>query len=428
MQLEERLRLQLAEFPYRRLFVGLSGGLDSMVLLHVSLGLDADLTAVHVNHGLHPQAASWEERCAELCRRLGAGFQAHRVRVADAGEAGARAARYGVFEGLLGAGDLLLLGHHRDDQAETVLLRLVQGRAPLGMPQNRRLDGGGGILRPWLATAREDLVRYARTAALDWIDDPSNSLLEFDRNFIRHEIMPKLADRWPGAAKTLATASAVHLARDALLAHLVGSEPDTGGLPGDEPGGSPAAEHLDGHRRIALQTFPGELRVSVLRLWLRGLGEFSVADRALAEFVRQLDSRVDAQPRLALERGTLRRFGASVVYVEPELNLQSSYALDLPGVLTLPHGELVVERHDAGFHADGALQVRFRNGGERLRCGGRTRSVKKLLQAARLPPWQRANWPLVYAGERLVAIAGIAVADSPDRDPRWRIFWQPRSA
>ena len=175
------MRLELEEFPHRRLYVGFSGGLDSTVLLHVSFALRPDLTAVHVNHGLHAQADAWESRCDEACGGLGAAFVIRRVAVGGGSEADAREARYAVFESVLGAGDLLLLGHHRDDQAETVLLRLVQGRAPLGMPRSRKLTGGGRLLRPWLSTPRVDLLRFARAAGLEWIDDPTNSEVDFDR-------------------------------------------------------------------------------------------------------------------------------------------------------------------------------------------------------------------------------------------------------
>ena len=312
--LTQRMRSELAQFPQQRLYVGFSGGLDSSVLLHVSLELRADLTAVHVNHGLHTQADAWESRCAETCRRLGAAFVSRRVTVSGAGEAGARAARYGVFESLLGAGDLLLLGHHRGDQAETVLLRLVQGRAPLGMPRTRKLRCGGHVLRPWLTTPRAELLRFARSVGLEWIDDPSNAEVDFDRNFIRREVMPRLVERWPGAVQALAAGVQAQLARDALLAHLVAAHAGTDDAPEFLTGAAPREDQADRAGRIRLTAFPKALRVAVLRLWLNGFGEFAMADRALTEFVRQLDAKADAHPSLPLQRGVLRRYGDSVVY------------------------------------------------------------------------------------------------------------------
>ena len=425
--LEERLRAQLAEFAYRRLFVGFSGGLDSTVLLHVSRAVQAGVTALHVDHGLHPDAGQWAGRCAEFCRRLGVDFLSRRADPEDGSEAGARAARYAVFESLLDIDDLLLLGHHTDDQAETVLLRLVQGRAPLGMPRTRRLECGARILRPWLATPRNDLLRHARACGLDWVEDPANDRVEFDRNFLRREIVPRLTGRWPQAAKTIAASAATQSARDALLDHLADSV-FPASRSGDSADGAPASRTTPhDERQLALQDFPVDLRAPVLRLWLQSLGEFSAADSALAEFARQFDAPPDAQPRLALEHGVLRRHGARAVYTGPDVELRSSYRLDPPGVLALPHGTLSVERHAGGFHAAGALEVRFRRGGERLRSDGRTRSVKKLLHASGIPPWQRRTWPLVYCGDALLAIPGVATADSPREEPRWRVSWRPEA-
>ena len=450
--LEERLRSELADLPYRRLFVGFSGGLDSTLLLHVARSVAATVTALHVDHGLHPDSARWASRCGERCRKMDVRLISRRTTAGDGSEAAARAARYAVFDGLLRAGDLLLLGHHQDDQAETVLLRLVQGRAPLGMPRGRRLPGGARILRPWLAVPRTVLLRSAREAGLDWIEDPANAAVDFDRNFLRREIVPRLAGRWPGVAKTLAGSAATQSARDELLDHLVaggsvaarsGDTADTAPLTGamsdagrgSAPGKFPERAHRaavtfhpGGASGPALGKLPRNLRVAALRLWLRGLGEFSVADSALAEFCRQFDAPPDAHPRLVLRHGALRRHADRAVYTGPDPELRSSYRLDPPGVLALPHGNLTVERHAAGFHAAGNLVVRFRRGGEHLRRGGRTRAVKKLLQAAGVPPWQRRTWPLIYSGDELVCLAGIAAADSPAGRPRWRAWWHPGTA
>lgn len=438
VNLEEKLRSQLAEFPYRRLYVGFSGGLDSTVLLHVGRAVQADVTALHVNHGLQPDAVRWEAHCGEYCGQLGVRFVSRRADPGGGSEAVARDARYAVFDKLLDVGDLLLLGHHRDDQAETALMRLVQGRAPLGMPRTRRLHGGARILRPWLATPREDLLRHAREAGLGWIEDPSNARVDHDRNFLRREIVPRLAGRWPDVGKNMAASAAMQFARDALLDYLAGSVSSAGGT-GDSVAGDAAASDAaagapmagakrNGDGQLSLRETPRELRVPVLRLWLHGLGEFSAAGSALAEFARQFDAPPDAHPRLELQHGVLRRHGEKAVYTGPDFQLRPGYRLDLPGVLALPHGNLAAERHATGFHAAGPLDVRFRRGGERLRSHGRTRSVKKLLHGAGIPPWQRRTWPLVYSGDTLVCIPGVATADSPDGDPRWRVTWHPETS
>ena len=414
--LEERLRAQLERQPHRRLLVGFSGGLDSTALLHVAAGLDSGLTALHINHGLHPEADAWERHCAAFCRQLGVRFLSQPAPPAGKREADARAARYQAFDSLLQAEDLLLLAHHRDDQAETVLLRLLQGRGGFGMPRTRRLHGGARILRPWLKAPRAELLAHARQANLHWLEDPANADLVHDRNFLRHEILPQLIARWPGAATALAAGAETQQARDALLAYLL--DP----VRGDAPG-AVAADACE----IDLAAFPEELRTTALRLWLGGLGEFGAAQAALAEFARQMDAPADAQPELKLARGALRRHRNRARYIQAAPNIQPSYPLNPPGELNLPQGLLIAAAagEGAGFHAPGPLEVRFRQGGERLMCRGRSRSVKKLLQAAGIPPWERKTHPLVYGDGQLLALPGIAIADTPNLEPRWQVQWRP---
>ena len=414
--LARRLEEQLQQSSHHRLFVGFSGGLDSTVMLHVAAGLGSQPTALHVNHGLHPDAAEWERHCAKVCQRLGTGFASRQPPAVGKSEAEARAARYQAFDDWLAAGDLLLLAHHRDDQAETVLLRLLQGRGSLGMPRARRLHCGARILRPWLTIPRTELLAHARQAGLDWLDDPANEAMAWDRNFLRHRILPQLTARWPGMAAALSAGAQARQARDALLAYLL----DPARSNASEVAGAVSSE-------FDLADFPKELRATALRLWLGGFGEFAVADRALAEFVRQLGSPAQAQPELALAQGVLRRHRNQVRYVRRLPKLQPSYRLDPPGELSLPQGQLAAAAAGggAGFHAPGPLEIRFRRGGERLLCRGKFRSVKKLLHAAGVPAWERGIYPLVYGNGQLLAIPGIAVADTPDQLPRWHIQWRP---
>ena len=284
------------------------------------------------------------------------------------------------------------------------------------MPRTRRLHCGARILRPWLKAPRADLLAYARQANLHWLEDPANADLVHDRNFLRHEILPQLATRWPGAAAALAAGAETQQARDALLAYLL--DP----VRGDAPG-AVAADACE----IDLAAFPVELRTTALRLWLGGLGEFGAAQAALAEFARQMDAPADAQPELKLTRGALRRHRNRARYIQTAPNIQPSYPLNPPGELNLPQGQLIAAAagEGAGFHAPGPLEVRFRQGGERLMCRGKSRSVKKLLQAAGIPPWERKTHPLVYGDGQLLALPGIAIADTPNLEPRWQVQWRP---
>ena len=191
----------------QRLQVALSGGIDSLSLL-VGLcriakeELLPPINAIHINHQLHPDADAWAHCCAETCRHLGVDLTTRVISVVDSGngpEAAARQARYEVFESLLMPGDVLLMGHHQDDQAETLMLRLLRGAGPRGLsaiPESR-VCGQGILLRPLLHTPRSVIEAFAASESLLPITDSSNSDTRYDRNFIRHEVLPVLEQRWP---------------------------------------------------------------------------------------------------------------------------------------------------------------------------------------------------------------------------------------
>lgn len=400
------LQTELSRWPHERLFVAFSGGLDSSVLLQVSSETSPDVCALHVNHGLHADADRWQTHCQLLCDQLGVQFTAYPVEVGRGNvEIEARNARYSLFDAVLGPGDLLLMGHHRDDQAENVLLRLFQGRVQLAMPHARQLPRGAMLLRPFLGVSRNQLEAHASQHGIKWIEDSANADLSYDRNFIRHEIMPVLRSRWSDVEAALVRSADTQLGMDSLLRFLI-----------------------DDDTALRLQAFPDSLRRSVLRVWLRQFGEFTVTDRGLDEFIAQLDAPKDRQPTLALSRGTLRRREQVVHYV-PAIVLDDEYSVAPPATLRLPHGALTIEAHGpSGFAASGDLRVRFRRGGERI---GK-RAVKKLLQQAGIPPWLRATYPLVYEGDRLVAVPNIAIAPGGGEAfegsvvRRWRARWSPK--
>ncbi|HAR30595.1 MAG TPA: tRNA lysidine(34) synthetase TilS, partial [Gammaproteobacteria bacterium] len=210
--IEQHLLDRVAALPpdLTRVYVGFSGGLDSAVLLHLSarVARERELprpVAVHVHHGLQASADAWLHHADGVARRLGVEFLARRVTVASGGslELAARSARYAVFRELLAVpGACLLLAHHRDDQIETVLMRVLQGRGPYGMPERRRL-AAGALLRPLLDVPRSTLMQYAKQHELTWVEDPSNAALDADRNFLRHEIMPRLRARFPQTDQAL---------------------------------------------------------------------------------------------------------------------------------------------------------------------------------------------------------------------------------
>ncbi|MFW6094639.1 MAG: tRNA lysidine(34) synthetase TilS [Pseudomonadota bacterium] len=395
------------------LYVGFSGGLDSMVLLHAAAGerRGRALRAVHVDHGLHPRSGDWCRHCESVCADLGVELVARRAAVASGGslEARAREARYRVFAEVLSGGGTLLLAHHRDDQAETVLLRLLQGRGLYGMPQWRPL-AAGRVARPLLHLPRAVLATYAHEQGLSWLEDPANRDPDLDRNYLRRTVLPVVRDRWPDVdAALVAAMSRQQLADRLLAAELGGAGRAT--LPVDVLRARPAVEQAE-----------------LLRLWLAAHDVPAPARGGLTEFVRQLDAGADRHPELRVHGAVLRRYRGDVHLVRPRPALAARYPVALPGVSRLPHGELRIEADAAGFRPVGAVAVRFRTGGERLRCGGRERSVKHLFQAGGVPPWQRESHPLLYDDRGLLAVPGLACRDvesGAESAPRFCVRWTP---
>ncbi|MDX1592733.1 MAG: tRNA lysidine(34) synthetase TilS [Gammaproteobacteria bacterium] len=419
------------------LAVAYSGGRDSTVLLHVAAGLrDAGrlgpLRALHVDHGLHPGSARWRERAAAACDRLAVPFAAVAVDARPAAgqspEAAAREARYVALGERLAPGEWLLTAHHLDDQAETVLLQLLRGagiEGLAGMPARARF-APGWLVRPWLDQPRAALAAYAASHRLDWCEDPDNASTARDRNFLRHEILPRLAARWPAATECLAR-SAGHCAEASFLLEALAAV-DLGEL-GVVPGA--ATLPLDGVRRLD----PARRRL-LLRRWLAGLGLPRPAQRVLARIEREvLGAGRDRNPHVAWPGGEVRRYRDRLYAGRPPDARPDREARrwDVATPLVLPWGRLwgettVGDGLDLARLENAAVTVTTRAGGERLRLQGRhRRPLKKLLQEAGVPPWRRERLPLVLVDGELAAVADLWVtsgfAARPGR-PGLRLRWQ----
>ncbi|MFT5720043.1 MAG: tRNA(Ile)-lysidine synthase [Motiliproteus sp.] len=420
------------------IWIAYSGGLDSRVLLQLAVeaGLNCEgrLRAVHIHHGLQAQADSWAQHCHSVCEQLGVELQVRQVRIGAGNslENQARIARYRVFESLLAEGDLLLQGHHADDQAETLLLRLMRGSGVRGLaaiPGSRPL-GRGLLLRPLLACPRALLARYAAERQLDWIEDPSNLDTLHDRNYLRAQVLPQLIQRWPGAVASLGlsacnSAAAQHLCQELAVIDLRGCLQADAGL-----------------SIAALGQLSMARRDNLLRYWLQMLAGV-LPDAALLQRLwgELANARADAQPQMRLGGLWLRRFEAGL-YLLPELSegvagqvWDWALASDRGSELRLPGGRLRCEPvigSGLALPKTGRLQVRLRQGGERIQLPGRvgSRSLKKLLQQQGLAPWQRSQLPLIYAGERLLAVADLWLAEgclATPGQPGVRLVWEPQT-
>lgn len=425
--LPEALHRALQLHPHGPLCVAFSGGPDSTALLHALAGLpqarSRGLRALHVDHGLHPQSGAWAEHCRRFCAALAIDCEVLGVQVdrhAGSGlEAAARDARYVAWAGSLRTDEWLLLGHHRDDQAETVLLKLLRGAGPEGLGGMRatRPLGGGHLWRPLLSLSRETLRAYVASHGLACIEDPSNADLQLARNRLRHDILPRLQAYWPhavdsilhSAALSRAAAQTLEAQWQAALAQLR----------------DPLTDSLDAPGWLALDP---ALRGPLLDRWLhaRGLSAPTAAQR------RQIERQCHARPgQLPCIRwaGTELRIWRNRLWAQPlAAPFDPQWASPWQGEpLVLPAGgRLWLE--PAGRLA-APLTVRLRRGGERIKPAGdtHTRELRDLFQHADVPPWQRGAWPLVYDDGELIAVADRWLSDrgSAMLGQAARLHWSP---
>ena len=416
-----------------RYVIALSGGLDSTVLAHAlaAAGGDVPLIAVHIDHGLQEDSARWNAHCEAFAKSLDIEFRGLRVEVSpDSGkgpEAAAREVRYAALHDELLPGDWLLSAHHREDQAETLLLNLIRGSGPAGIAGIGavRRFGPGWLARPLLHIDQAALRVYAENQNLKWVEDPSNADRRFDRNFLRHEVLPVLQTRWPDVAARLQR-SATHAGEAAgLLADLAQLDLE---MLAAQPGRLPV-DGLSGLTR-------GRQR-NLLRFALREQGLPMPTASQLEQILDEvLPARADAQPHVSWRGASVRRY-RNGLYLLPEhlADVPGSAAIGASGAaLGEGLGELRLEQGaERGLSTqlvEQGLRLDVRRGGEEFRPYGQghTRKLKKLLQEEGIVPWMRDRLPLVYAGEQLVAVGDLWLAADAVSSPGVALRWSGRPA
>jgi len=448
--LAARLASLLPEFPNVPLCVALSGGVDSVTLLAALADVVAKrpsiagrlksaqsalpaarrlrasslLRAIHIHHGLRPNADAWATHCAQLAKKLHVPLEIIRVKVpqrrGDSLEASARVARYAAFARSLQPGEVLLTAHHQDDQLETVLIQLLRGGGIGGLAATAEVApfAKGRLVRPLLTCSRANLEAWAREHALTWIEDDSNADERYDRNYLRHTVVPLIRERWPGADAALSRTARHAAEARRLLESLARADVERASV-----GASLSAQRL--------RVLDPDRRRNALRFWIARSGFILPDTRRLDEIAGPLlDARADANPQVRweaviLERHadllSIRKDAAAEAALEtsldaalsapeplrtwwwrqqPELQLPAPFAGTL-SVVADPHGPLDLEALPP------ILSVQARRGGESLRPapGARTRKLKALLQEAKVPLAQREALPLLYGDGKLLAVA-----------------------
>ena len=426
MRAQEILQHSLAQLPPGPIAIAYSGGLDSSALLHLAAASGRQTCAFHVHHGLSPNADAWEAHCRSECERLNITFAARRVTLGDRSEAAARKARYAALGALCVEHDvhLLLTAHHLDDQAETILLQLLRGSGVAGLSGMDASNRAAGLLgtsavllaRPLLQASRAQLEDYVREQAISHIEDESNADLRYARNALRHEVMPKLAQAYPGFQERFAR-SARHAQSAQRLLTEQAAEDLAACLAGGE--GSDAAAGLDMAR---VRILSADRVANLLRHWFSERGVRLPSTNWLAEMQEQaLTARDDANLKVTHPDCDVRRHRDRLYLVPhravPDTEQQEHFRWNGESSIDFPEfgGTLHVELAPLGLDPDWLRQQRLtievRRGGVKLKPARNrpTRTLKQHYQTLGIPAWERECLPMVSIPGHILYAAGVGM-------------------
>lgn len=412
---------QLAEqYKIKTWCLAYSGGVDSQVLLHLLSLSKLKVKAVYIDHGLQSQSADWANHCLQQCKQLAIPFQIIKVdaRAArgESPEAAARSARYGALKKCIENYDCLLTAQHQDDQSETILLQLLRGAGAAGlsgMPEIAEF-GNGWHARPLLNISQLQITDYAELNNLCWVEDPSNQQINYDRNYLRHSVMPELQQRWPSLNKTLSV-FALQQAENAQLLNVLAAQDLNLSLIDDSRLNIKQLNKLDDAR----------LR-NVLRYWIKSINKPMPSRAVLEQVVQQIKNNSHDSAILVSWANVEIRCFRDELFCLNKISHDATqiYNWDLKDDLVLSSIEkkLSLKKADSAknkFVLDNSIlkqsvTVRYRQGGERIKPAGRNGShdLKSLFQESAVPGWQRDRIPLIYVGDDLVAVVGYWLADS----------------
>ena len=427
---------QLAAYhSANRIIIAYSGGVDSHVLLHLLASipeLKYKLFAIYVHHGLQASAEHWAKHCQGITNNLAVKFQVLKVNAqamqGQSPEEAARDARYQAFKQVLKKNDLLLFAQHRDDQLETVLLQLFRGaglKGLSGMPAAINF-GAGLLVRPLLDIDQQEIKQYAQQQDLQWVEDPSNQDIQFDRNYLRHEIVPLLKQRWPSLDKIVARVAEHCAGAQTLLSNSAKQKMHTLYDPDKQ---CLCIKALQEHEPLTQQL--------IIREWLDLLGARMPSQKVMnAIIVDILNARPDANPLIEHDACNIRRYRGGLYLVIPikipDLNELIAWA-DNNQPLNLPdNGQLKIKDASQGIAKtlwmQGRVEVKYRQGGEKIALFNRNgrHSLKKLYQEEGIAPWLRDVIPLVYINGTLAAIADYWISADfyGQNEACVQLFWE----
>jgi len=398
--------------------VALSGGLDSVVLLHLLHQLQKTQTftlkASHVHHGLSKNADKWVTFCEKLCRKLSIPLDINYVKLPQKKSLGIEGeARRLRYEKLLQTKtDLVVLAHHEDDQAETFLLQLMRGAGVKGLSSMAHFDDRRRLWRPLLNASRIDIESYAKKHKLKWIEDESNQNIDFDRNFIRSKVLPILKNRFSHIIKVISRSSS-HLAEAQHLLDNLAQIDLKSLLKSDNYKHKLNVKTLDKLSNARAK--------NALRFWLEMNDQLMPSKDLLDELLRQvLTAKKDATIKVELSKDyEIRRYQDEIYIVPKNHKNQKKYEIIWAGEseIILPNGQKLTFKKVKGrgihlkFLRDQKLKIRNRQGGEFFKPDSKrpTKKIKQLLQESDLPPWERENLPLIFVGDDLAFVPNFGI-------------------
>lgn len=392
-----------------------SGGVDSRVLLHLLAQLNLPVRAVYVDHGLQAASRQWAQHCQQTCAQLNIPLTVIAVDASpqrgESPEAAARRARYQALTSVMAADDCLLTAQHADDQAETFLLQLLRGAGAAGlsaMPFIQVFDPGW-LMRPLLESSRQSILETAHANQLQWVDDPSNADVRFDRNYLRQNILPALNERWPQTTQLLSRAAQQQAENQLLLVSLAAQDLNL-------PEISPVLALAN------LETLDEPRQRNALRYWLE-CNAVRMPSRAIMQQIlsQLLHSRDDAEACVRWDDVALYCYRGEL-YLQKNIQHDAAQVLSWDGrqpllIASLQQQLFFENTNNTGLLAEISgkpLQVKFRQGGEKIKPAGQahTHTLKNLLQQQGVPPWLRDRIPLLFLNDELIAVCGYWIADA----------------
>lgn len=386
--------LKIPRSAERRLLIAFSGGLDSTVLLHLSVQLvgSSRCRAVHINHGSSEHADLWERHCERVANSLSIEFSAHKINIEEGNFEGiARTKRLHIFNKILRRDEVLVTAHHADDFVETVIWQMLTGRAQIGIPRCRPLNTGF-LLRPLLDRSKSELHDLAVANEWAWVEDESNMDLSMDRNWIRHQLVPDINRRFSGFTDRIRTIPK-------LFQTSYSYQP--------------------------LDISQGSRTVAEISSWLNEAGVFPTSG-AINEIAHQQAARADAKTKIRVSNELhVSRYDDYLHLIRTPLPPADS-SIKAGDNVSYESGSLSWEA-TAGFLCPREYRIGVRIPGATIRTHGHAKKITKLMQEARIPPWQRDVWPVLYVGEQIAAVPNLAIADAfrQKSSSGWRPIWIP---